>query len=100
VLRSPAQEKIRNYRGIGDLVREGDIVAEVSGKPVISEFDGVIRGLVYEGIDVTAGLKIGDIDPRNDPALCHQVSDKALAIGGGVLEALWTRKNIRKLLWT
>ncbi|NPV55696.1 MAG: EF2563 family selenium-dependent molybdenum hydroxylase system protein [Anaerolineae bacterium] len=100
VLRSPAQGKIKNYREIGDLVRKGDIVAEVSGKPVISEFDGVIRGLVYEGIDVTAGLKIGDIDPRNDPALCHQVSDKALAIGGGVLEALLTRKNIRKLLWT
>jgi xanthine dehydrogenase accessory factor len=47
---------------------------------------------------VTRGLKIGDIDPRNDPAACYLVSDKALAIGGGVLEAVLTRVDIRSKL--
>ncbi|STM37219.1 NAD(P)-binding Rossman fold [Escherichia coli] len=33
-------------------------------------------------------LKIGDIDPRGETADFTSVSDKARAIGGGVLEAL------------
>ncbi len=35
-------------------------------------------------------MKIGDVDPRDDPALCTLVSDKALAVGGGVLEAVFS----------
>jgi xanthine dehydrogenase accessory factor len=31
-------------------------------------------------------MKIGDVDPRDDPTLCSVVSDKVLAVGGGVLE--------------
>jgi xanthine dehydrogenase accessory factor len=37
---------------------------------------------------VGAGWKIGDIDPRDDKKYCYTISDKALAIGGGVLEAV------------
>jgi xanthine dehydrogenase accessory factor len=32
-------------------------------------------------------MKIGDVDPRPDTR-CDEISDKALAIGGGVLEAV------------
>jgi xanthine dehydrogenase accessory factor len=39
-------------------------------------------------LEVTRGLKLGDVDQRDDPSLCRLVSDKALAVGGGVLEAL------------
>ena len=38
-------------------------------------------------------LKIGDIDPRSDPASCHEISDKSLAVGGGVVEAVLTWLN-------
>ena len=48
---------------------------------------------------MTKGLKIGDVDARDDPALCNLVSDKALAIGGGVLEAILSSPEIRTLLW-
>ena len=41
-------------------------------------------------MDLTLGLKIGDIDPRGDPLVCREISDKALSIGGGVLEAVLT----------
>jgi len=34
-----------------------------------------------------------------DPRLCHQISDKALAIGGGALEAVLTHPEIRRRLW-
>ena len=37
---------------------------------------------------VTAGMKAGDIDPRCRAEHCFTVSDKARAIGGGVLEGL------------
>ncbi len=39
------------------------------------------------------GLKIADIDPRADPAACFEISDKALSVGGGVLEAILTWLN-------
>jgi xanthine dehydrogenase accessory factor len=55
--------------------------------------------LIHDGIPVTKGLKIGDIDPRDDPSACFLVSDKALSIGGAVLEAILTREEIRAQLW-
>jgi xanthine dehydrogenase accessory factor len=36
---------------------------------------------------VGAGDKVGDVDPRASREHCFIVSDKALAIGGGVIEA-------------
>jgi xanthine dehydrogenase accessory factor len=39
-------------------------------------------------MEVPKGLKIGDIDPRGIREYCFSVSDKARAIGGGVLEAI------------
>jgi len=48
---------------------------------------------------VTKGLKIGDVDPRDDPSSCFLVSDKSLAIGGAALEALLTREEIREELF-
>jgi len=53
-------------------------------------FDGVIRGLVHDGIAVQKNMKIGDVDPRDDARLCRLVSEKSLAIGGAVLEAILT----------
>ena len=55
--------------------------------------------MIHDGIHVTQGLKIGDIDLRDDPSVCFLVSDKALAIGGAVLEAILTRAEIREKLW-
>jgi xanthine dehydrogenase accessory factor len=48
----------------------------------------MIRGLLQDGVPVTKGLKSGDVDPRGESADYTTVSDKALAIGGGVLEAV------------
>ena len=88
VLRAPASGSVRTLRAIADPVVEGDVVAEVGGLPVQSTLSGFVRGLVRDGLVVSAGMKIGDIDPRGDPSLCSLVSDKALAIAGGVLEAI------------
>jgi xanthine dehydrogenase accessory factor len=48
----------------------------------------VVRGLTADGYEAKVGLKVGDIDPRAAAEHCHSISDKALAIGGGVLQAI------------
>jgi xanthine dehydrogenase accessory factor len=55
---------------------------------VIAKTDGILRGLIRSGIHVSEGLKIGDIDPRGGRPSCFTISDKALAIAGGVLEGI------------
>jgi xanthine dehydrogenase accessory factor len=65
---------------------------------MLAAFDGVLRGLAHDGLLVVMGEKVGDLDPRMDPASCREISDKSLAVGGGVLEALLTQPNLRGLL--
>jgi xanthine dehydrogenase accessory factor len=99
VLRAPADGVLRAHAAIGEHLAAGQLVAEVAGQPVKTAFAGVLRGLLMDGFPVTRGLKIGDVDPRDDPRLCRLVSDKALAVGGGVLEAMLARPEIRAQLW-
>lgn len=95
VIRAPTDGEIRVLRQIGEIVDEGAPVAQVGGATVHAPFQGVIRGMLRTGTGVMAGLKVGDIDPRLDPSLCFRVSDKALAVGGGVLEALMMYRSGR-----
>ena len=88
VLRAPADGIFRGTRQIGDRVRAGDIAGYVAGQPMTCTIDGILRGLLADGVAVTKGMKSGDVDPRCCPEHCACVSDKALAVGGGVLEAL------------
>jgi xanthine dehydrogenase accessory factor len=88
VLRSPATGIWENRADIGDLVKQGDVVGDVGGEPVSARIDGVLRGLIRPGVRVTQGLKIGDIDPRGVTRFCYTISEKSLAIAGGVLEGI------------
>jgi len=88
ILRAPVHGVVEGQAAIGDRVTGGQIVAQVSGRPVCAQIDGTLRGLIHSGICVPAGTKIGDVDPRAEPAHCQQISDKAYAIAGGVLEAV------------
>lgn len=104
VLRAPSDGVVIAHASIGDILEEGQVIAEIENKSqklkIQSPFDGALRGLIREGMTVTNGLKIGDVDPRGDRSACFLVSDKALAIGGGVLEAILSRVEIRKLLYS
>jgi xanthine dehydrogenase accessory factor len=99
VLRAPADGIFRPVRRIGDHLVPGDLIAEVNGKPLTAPFTGVLRGLLFPGLQVNEGVKVGDLDPRDDPRLCTMVSDKSLAVGGGVLEAILSSWDLRGLLW-
>ena len=88
VLRAPVDGIFYPLYEIGDHVRAGETVARVGDAPLQSQLHGVVRGLLYGGLWVRAGFKVGDIDPRGIVSHCFAISDKALAIGGGVVEAV------------
>lgn len=89
VLRSPADGLWQNRTDIGEFVSAGDIIGSVADVPVKTLIDGVVRGMIRPGITVSKGLKIGDIDPRGIREYCYTISEKALAIAGGVLEGIF-----------
>ena len=99
VLRAPRDGVIVNHKQVGDHCETDEIIAEIDSEAIKSPFKGVVRGLIHSRLTVTRNMKIGDIDPRDDARLCQLISEKALAIGGGVLEALLTRPEVRNRLW-
>ncbi|MEW5960804.1 MAG: selenium-dependent molybdenum cofactor biosynthesis protein YqeB [Chloroflexota bacterium] len=88
ILRAPAAGRVAAAAGIGDRLKAGQLIATVAGHEVRAPFEGVLRGLVHPAVAVTPGFKIGDLDPRGEVRHCFTLSDKSLAVGGGVLEAI------------
>ncbi len=88
VLRAPRDGQWQSERAIGDAIGKEEVAGFVDRVPVRAPIAGILRGLIRPGILVSEGLKIGDIDPRHQRDLCFAVSDKALAIAGGVLEGI------------
>ena len=68
-------------------------MACVDDEPVRCLIGGVLRGILPENTPVFRGMKSGDVDPRCKIEHCYCVSDKALAVGGGVLEACLALKE-------
>lgn len=94
VLRAPADGIFRACATIGDVVSEGDTVGYVDDQPMKCTISGVLRGLIADGTTVHKGMKSGDVDPRGEVIYCETASDKALAIGGGVVEAILHLSNV------
>lgn len=87
VLRADDEGEITWTVDIGDLVDAGQAIGAIGGEPVTAPISGTVRGLIAAG-PVEPGLKIGDIDPRGDATASTEISDKALSVAGGVLEAI------------
>lgn len=89
VIYAPDDGIIHIVRDIGSIVKKGEVICMVGDKEVRSTIDGLIRGMIREGMNVKDGLKIADIDPRiSELENCSRISDKARNIGGAVLEAI------------
>ena len=98
VLRAPAAGEVLGHAALGSIVKQGDRVATVGREDLAAPFDGALRGLLHDGVWVAKGAKVGDVDPRGQRAHCFLISDKSLAIGGAVLEALLSQSAIRQAL--
>ena len=97
VLRAPVDGILKTRVHIADHIHSGEVIAEIAGEMIAARFTGILRGLLPDGTQVSKGMKIGDLDPRDRAELADHISEKALAIGGGVLEALLSDANLRKL---
>jgi xanthine dehydrogenase accessory factor len=95
VLRAPMDGTFTTDKQIGDPVRKGEIIGLVGSVAVVSQLDGVLRGLIRPGSSVRKELKIGDIDPRGEAGYCNTISEKARALGGAVLEAILAVYNAK-----
>ena len=93
VLFAPAGGAVSWEVDFGDIVREGGRLGVVGGVEIVSKLDGMVRGLISPRVPVTRGMKIGDVDPRGDGVDCHSISDKARAVGRGVLEAILVHRE-------
>ncbi len=98
VLRAPADGVFHQLLEIGAVVRQGDVAATVDGQPMVCTLNGVLRGILPDGTPVFKGMKSGDIDPRDVVDHCYTTSDKATAVGGGVLEAILGLTGVLKTI--
>ena len=96
VIHAPADGVIRHIKNIGDIVDQGEPLfmvdniksggAGAKSIKVQAQMNGLLRGLIRDGIQVHKGMKIADIDPRTD-INWRTISDKARCLGGAALEA-------------
>lgn len=93
VVRAPIAGRFESDHEIGAEIHAGEAIGQVSGEPVAAKIDGVLRGLIKPGTEVSEGLKLGDIDPRGESTYCARISDKARTISGAVLEGIMAYLN-------
>jgi len=94
ILRAPMDGIIVTKAEIGDLLETGQVIATVANHEILAPFSGLLRGLIHSGVKVYIGMKIGDLDHNTDKDLIHFASDKAMAIGGSVLEVIMSDSNL------
>ncbi|WP_207695578.1 YqeB family selenium-dependent molybdenum hydroxylase system protein [Enterococcus sp. DIV0212c] len=98
VIHSPASGNVKHAKKIGDVVKKGEVLCYVDQMAVHSPLDGVLRGLISDQVNCSEGLKCGDVDPRPAEQVdCFTISDKARALGGAVLEAVFMLGRQKKL---
>jgi xanthine dehydrogenase accessory factor len=83
---------------VGHVVRRGETVAAVeSAGGVLTEvpapLDGVLRGLTHDGVPVTVGTKVMEVDPRGALAEVRGIGERPRRIAEAVLAAIqqWRR---------
>ncbi len=75
-------------REIGGSVVALQIVGQIDDLPLEAPVGGMLRGLMRDGVRVSKGSKLIEVDPVHDRAICDFIADKTRAIGEGVVEAI------------
>jgi xanthine dehydrogenase accessory factor len=74
-------------RRIGEHVRKGEVVGTIGHEPIAAPLSGVLRGLSARGARLEPWTRVVEVDPRDDPAACFGIDERATRIARGVLEA-------------
>ena len=88
VIHSPKAGLFTAKRHIGDSVQANEVIGYVDEEPVRAKITGILRGILKSGLIVSDHFKLADVDARCEESHCYSISDKSLAVGGGVLEAV------------
>jgi xanthine dehydrogenase accessory factor len=59
----------------------------LGGRAVVAPIAGHLRGLSRDGVDVGAGQRLAEVDPRSEPQV-FGIGERPEAIAQGVVEAL------------
>jgi len=88
IVRAPGTGRFEAACEIGEVLEAGAVVGSVNEQQIPVAISGVVRGLIHPGYHVVERQKIGDIDPRSEPAYCATISEKARAISGTCLHVI------------
>lgn len=79
----------RTDRAIGDPVQRGDAVGTIADSvTVLAPLNGVLRGLLRSGIVAKRGMRVLEVDPRQDGAVVSGIGERPRIIAESVLSLL------------
>ena len=73
---------------IGDKVAEGETVAHIGNESLEAPLGGRLRGLTRNGVPVTQGTKVIEIDPRGEDAVISGIGERSAKIADGAVRAV------------
>ena len=73
---------------IGTRIFKDFMVGHLSGETIRAPFDGVLRGVVRDGTEVPAGVKLLEVDPRGRAASWTGIDNRARTIATAVTKAI------------
>lgn len=88
---APVAGIMRTQAQIAQRVQAGEQVAAIGDERLRAPLDGILRGLVHDGVPVQEGAKVLEVDPRGDVAKVRGIGERPRRIAEGVLAAIAAR---------
>lgn len=88
---APVAGVVRTRAQIGQRVSAGEAVAAIGDEQLLAPLDGILRGLVHDGVTLEAGAKVLEVDPRGDVSQVTGIGVRPRRIAEGVLLAIGSR---------
>lgn len=85
---------------IGVRVFKGFVVGHLNGEPITAPLDGVLRGVVRDGVNVPCGVKVLEIDPRGRSARWTGIDERSALVASAVSRAIRVKLAERDALLT
>jgi hypothetical protein len=73
---------------IGTRIFKDYVIGFLDGKPVPAPLDGILRGVVRDGTEVPANVKLLEIDPRGRTAVWSGIDDRAARLTKAIQQAI------------
>jgi xanthine dehydrogenase accessory factor len=94
---APVDGVFQTKAHIGDVVRQGQDIAEIGFTVLAAPVDGVIRGLTRDGVPVRVRTKVIEMDPRGAAAEVHGIAERPRRTADGVLAAIQHWEHARRV---